>query len=104
MTATTAPASADGVDRPAIWSLVGVDVLARISYQICRTPVLPLYVASLGASPQVVGLTGAASTVTGIVLKTPAGAMSDAVGGRGRGRRGHSERSLRATRTTIRFE
>jgi len=82
MTATTAPASADGIDRPAIWSLVGVDVLARISYQICRTPVLPLYVASLGASPQVVGLTGAASTVTGIVLKAPAGAMSDAVGRR----------------------
>jgi DHA1 family multidrug resistance protein-like MFS transporter len=71
-----------GPDRAAIWSLVAVDSLARISYQLCRTPVLPLYVASLGASPAVVGATGAASTVTGIVLKAPAGAMSDAVGKR----------------------
>ncbi len=81
MTETTATtASSDGIDRPAIWSLVGVDVLARISYQLCRTPVLPLFVASLGARPEVVGFTGAASTVTGIVLKAPAGAMSDVVG------------------------
>jgi MFS family permease len=81
VTATNAPVpAADSADRTAIWSLVGVDVLARISYQLCRTPVLPLYVASLGASPAVVGATGAASTVTGIVLKAPAGAMSDAVG------------------------
>ncbi len=79
---TAAAAPAESVDRAAIWSLISVDALARISYQICRTPVLPLYVASLGASPQVVGLTGAASTVTGIVLKAPAGAMSDAVGRR----------------------
>lgn len=82
MTAATAPAPAERADRAAIWSLIAVDVLARVSYQVCRTPVLPLYVASLGAPAHVVGVTGAASTVTGIVLKAPAGAMSDVLGRR----------------------
>ncbi|HTE06779.1 MAG TPA: MFS transporter [Planctomycetota bacterium] len=66
----------------AIWSLIAVDMLARVSYQICRTPVLPLYVAALGGGPAIVGLTGAASTITGIALKAPAGALSDTLGRR----------------------
>jgi len=83
MTQVRAPATtSDGIDRAAIWSLVAVDVMARVSYQLCRTPVLPLFVASLGARPEIVGITGAASTITGIALKAPAGAASDVVGRR----------------------
>ena len=44
------------------------------------TPVLPLFAAALGAEPALVGLIVAASTITGIFLKAPAGAISDQIG------------------------
>ena len=59
-----------------------MDVFARISYGLARTPALPLLAACLGAAPPMVGLIGAAATVTGVVLKLPAGAISDVVGRR----------------------
>jgi MFS transporter, DHA1 family, multidrug resistance protein len=55
---------------------------AYCAYAMCRAPVLPLYAQSLGAGPQLIGVVAAASTVTGILLKLPAGALSDAVGRR----------------------
>lgn len=64
----------------AIRGLVAVDLLARTSYGLSRAPVLPIYAASLGASPALVGAIGAASTITGIVLKSPVGALSDVLG------------------------
>lgn len=69
-------------ERRSALELVGVDVLARTSYGLSRTPLLPLYAASLGAGPALVGAVGAASTVTGIFLKAPAGALSDTFGRR----------------------
>ena len=54
--------------------------LAYCSYAMCRLPVLPLYARSLGASPQMVGLVVGASTITGVLLKLPAGALSDVFG------------------------
>lgn len=57
--------------------------LAYCSYAICRSPLLPLFAQDLGAGPEAVGLIAAASTVTGIFLKLPAGALSD-IFGRGR--------------------
>jgi MFS family permease len=47
---------------------------------MCRVPVLPLYAQSLGAGPARSGLVMAMSTLTGVVLKAPAGALSDVVG------------------------
>ena len=49
---------------------------------MCRTPLLPLYARDLGASAPVVGLVMGASTLTGVLLKLPAGAWSDVLGRR----------------------
>jgi MFS family permease len=59
-----------------------VGFLAYCSYSICRTPLLPLLATDLGATPPLVGLVVGASTVTGIVVKLPAGAWSDVLGRR----------------------
>jgi DHA1 family multidrug resistance protein-like MFS transporter len=56
--------------------------LAYASYSICRTPLLPLFAQALGAGPAMVGLVVGASTVTGILVKLPAGALSDVLGRR----------------------
>jgi DHA1 family multidrug resistance protein-like MFS transporter len=52
------------------------------SYTMCRAPVVPLLARQLGAGPELVGLIVAASTLTGMVLKLPAGALSDVLGRR----------------------
>jgi MFS transporter, DHA1 family, multidrug resistance protein len=59
-----------------------VGFVAYCSYQICRAPLLPLLARHLGASPAQVGIVVAASTITGVVLKLPAGVWSDIVGRR----------------------
>jgi MFS family permease len=56
--------------------------IAYCSYAICRTPLLPLFARDLGASPAQIGLVVAASTVTGALLKLPAGVWSDLLGRR----------------------
>lgn len=55
---------------------------AYCSYAICRTPLLPLFARDLGAGPEIVGLVVGASTITGIFVKLPAGALSDLLGRR----------------------
>lgn len=57
-------------------------VIAYCSYAMCRTPILPLFARDLGADPPLVGLVMAASTVAGVLLKLPAGALSDTMGRR----------------------
>lgn len=61
-------------------SLCAVGFLARFSYALARTPVLPLFALYLGAGPEAIGLVVGISTVTGIFFKLPAGALSDLVG------------------------
>ena len=56
--------------------------LARLSYQMARSPVLPRFAESLGAAPELIGIIVAASTVTGVLFKLPAGALSDLLGRR----------------------
>ena len=56
--------------------------VAYCSYAICRTPLLPLFARDLGAGPSLVGFVMGASTLTGIFLKLPAGALSDVLGRR----------------------
>ncbi len=61
-------------------TLVLAGFLARIGYQMARSPVLPRFAQDLGATPELIGLIVAASTITGIVIKLPAGALSDLLG------------------------
>jgi DHA1 family multidrug resistance protein-like MFS transporter len=55
-------------------------LLGRLSYEMLRSPVTPLYATRLGAPPQLIGLIVAAATITGIFLKMPSGVMGDIVG------------------------
>lgn len=57
--------------------LCGVGLFAFISYNLVRMPVLSLFAQSLGASPEAIGFIVAASTLTGVFLKWPAGSLSD---------------------------
>ena len=47
-----------------------------------RSPLLPLFAEQLGAGPELVGFIVAASTLTGVVMKLPAGVLSDRLGRR----------------------
>jgi len=49
---------------------------------MARSPVLPRFAESLGAAPELIGIIVAASTVTGVLFKLPAGALSDIFGRR----------------------
>jgi MFS transporter, DHA1 family, multidrug resistance protein len=62
--------------------LVLAGAVGRFGYQMARSPVLPLFGHSLGASGAYLGLIVAASTLTGVFIKLPAGAMSDLWGRR----------------------
>jgi MFS family permease len=72
----------DGQSRRVFAELVVTGALAYTSYAMCRSPLLPLFARHLGASPEIVGLVVAASTITGIAVKMPAGALSDVFGRR----------------------
>jgi MFS transporter, DHA1 family, multidrug resistance protein len=68
--------------RAALIRLCAAGFVAYCSYAICRTPLLPLFARELGAGPAMVGFVMGASTLTGIVVKLPAGALSDVFGRR----------------------
>ncbi len=61
-------------------AIIFASLLARLSYQMARSPVLPTFAADLGISPEFIGVIVAASTVTGIFFKLPSGALSDVLG------------------------
>lgn len=63
-------------------AILMASLLGRLSYQMARSPVLPRFAESLGAAPELIGMVVAASTVTGIFFKLPAGALSDMFGRR----------------------
>jgi DHA1 family multidrug resistance protein-like MFS transporter len=65
---------------PPLLTLVLASFLARFSHQMARSPVLPRFAQDLGAAPELIGLIVAASTVTGVLVKLPAGALSDVLG------------------------
>jgi MFS transporter, DHA1 family, multidrug resistance protein len=68
--------------RLAFARLCAAGFVAYCSYAMCRTPLLPLFARELGAGPSVIGLVMGASTLTGIFVKLPAGALSDVFGRR----------------------
>ena len=69
-------------DRTVLVRLCAAGLVAYCSYSICRAPLLPLYASELGASASLIGFVMGASTLTGVVLKLPAGALSDLFGRR----------------------
>jgi DHA1 family multidrug resistance protein-like MFS transporter len=62
--------------------LCTIGVFCFISYNMVRMPVLSLFAESLGASPEQIGLIVSVSTLTGVFLKLPSGALSDIYGRR----------------------
>lgn len=80
--AVAAPLRIDATVRGRFLRLCVLAALAYCSYAICRTPLLPLLARDLGADAPTVGLVVGASTLTGIAVKLPAGALSDVVGRR----------------------
>ncbi|HET9962575.1 MAG TPA: MFS transporter [Nitrospiraceae bacterium] len=60
--------------------LCTLGVLCFISYNLVRMPVLALFAESLGAGPERIGLIVSVSTITGVLLKLPSGALSDIYG------------------------
>jgi DHA1 family multidrug resistance protein-like MFS transporter len=65
------------MNRRVFFLLCGVGLFAFISYNLIRMPLLSLFAKSLGATPEMIGFVVSASTLTGVVLKWPAGGLSD---------------------------
>ena len=62
--------------------IAAIGALAIFSSTLSKTPVLPLFAADLGATPQEIGWIVIASTIPGILISFPAGAISDFFGKR----------------------
>jgi MFS family permease len=62
--------------------LCTIGIFCFISYNMVRMPVLALFAESLGASPERIGVIVSVSTLTGVFLKLPSGALSDIYGRR----------------------
>ena len=62
--------------------VTAADFLVRSAYQMGKTPLLPLFAASLGAGDVLLGFIVAVSTLTGVVLKPFVGILSDRTGRR----------------------
>ncbi len=63
-------------------NLMLADFIARSAYQMGKTPLLPIFAASLGASGAWLGMIVSISTITGLFLKPLFGILSDSWGRR----------------------
>ena len=63
--------------RTDLLRITGADFLLRSAYQLGKTPVLPVFAASLGAGEVLVGAILSVSTLTGLLLKPLFGLLSD---------------------------
>ncbi len=61
-------------------AVVLASLVSRLGYQMARSPVLPAFASDLGAGPELLGVIVAASTITGVFFKMPAGTLSDMLG------------------------
>ncbi len=61
-------------------TLCAVGFFGRLSYEMVRSPLTPLFAKHLGAPTDLIGLIVAAVTITGIMVKLPSGALSDLFG------------------------
>lgn len=62
--------------------LASADFIVRSGYQMGKTPLLPIFAASLGATDLFLGLVVSVSTLTGLLLKPLIGMLSDRQGRR----------------------
>jgi MFS family permease len=62
--------------------IAAVGALAILSSTLSKTPVLPLFARALGATPAEIGWIVMASTLPGILISFPAGAIADRIGTR----------------------
>jgi DHA1 family multidrug resistance protein-like MFS transporter len=69
-------------DRYFLLLIALVGGIAILSSTMSKTPVLPLFAATLGATPIEIGWIVIASTLPGILISFPAGAIADALGKR----------------------
>ncbi|GKS58695.1 MFS transporter [Nitrospira sp.] len=60
--------------------LCTIGIFCFVSYNMVRMPVLSLFAEQLGAGPELIGLIVSVSTLTGVFLKLPSGALSDIYG------------------------
>jgi MFS family permease len=65
-----------------LWRITCADLIVRTAYQIGKTPLMPLFAASLGAGELLVGAIVSVSTMTGMALKPIFGWFSDRWGRR----------------------
>lgn len=70
------------VPRPFFVLIALIGGLAIFSSTLSKTPVLPLFAAALEATPAEVGWIVMASTLPGVLISYPAGALSDRIGWR----------------------
>lgn len=63
-----------------LWRVTAADFLLRTAYQMGKSPLLPLFAASLGAGSLFLGLIVSVSTMTGLFLKPIFGYLSDRSG------------------------
>ena len=75
-------AETKGAGSPALLKVSFADFLVRSAYQMGKTPLLPIFAASLGASDALLGLIVSVSTVTGMATKPLFGLLSDRMGRR----------------------
>ena len=69
--------------RPSFFVLIAlIGGLAIFSSTLSKTPVLPLFAAALNATPAEIGWIVMASTIPGVLISYPAGALSDHLGKR----------------------
>jgi MFS transporter, DHA1 family, multidrug resistance protein len=71
-----------GAERTFFALIATIGGLAILSSTMSKTPVLPLFAADLGATPQEIGWIVIASTLPGILISFPAGAIADFFGHR----------------------
>lgn len=65
-----------------LWRVTAADFVVRTAYQMGKTPLLPLFAASIGAGPLLLGFIVSVSTMTGFFFKPIFGFLSDRNGRR----------------------
>ena len=71
------------VKRPLTFiGITGADFIVRSAYQMGKTPLLPIFAMTLGATDAFLGFIVSVSTLTGMVLKPAIGILSDRWGRR----------------------
>ncbi|MYC95014.1 MAG: MFS transporter [Caldilineaceae bacterium SB0661_bin_32] len=75
-------AASKSAGSPALLKITLADFIVRSAYQMGKTPLLPIFAASLGASDALLGLIVSVSTLTGMATKPLFGLLSDRMGRR----------------------